>query len=410
MFSSPLSSRRFLALALVALATFCSPLLLAWLHYWRYEETLSPAKVVDRLEDTRTAIYRSAIHDNLREISLEIIRRRQPEIVVMGSSLAFDFREQYFTVPFVCAGGAMDSLSDGEAFATRLGQIAKPKIVLFVLDFWWFTADQEQHRTPISGPLDSPLFSWSQLRRPYKEMSKGSLSLVEFLGLAPLSTDSQVHNPCMGLMARREGVGRRGDGSQLNGLVFSPRAHEIYAPIRERLSRAESFVLEPGRFGPDLQIRPERIEKLQRILRVLEANSSTVVLVYPPMAPRIVEAFEQSGRHAYYFELGRKISALGREAYDFHSAREIGALPPEFSDTHHAGNVAYMRLLIEILRRNPHSALSGRIETALVTDWVNRFQGKTVAVLQNDRIPADETDFLDLRRETFPVSEPHKSK
>jgi len=396
MSSKRFTPRQFLFVLLGLVFLLCSPLLLSYRFLKQNGETLSPVEIVDRLQANPEAYYRSAMHDNLRETALEILKRRQPEVVALGSSLSFDFREEYFSSSFGCGCGVMDSLSDGEVFVQKMLEVSHPKVVLFVLDFWWFTDDEVRPRGELA-PLDqSPRFSFSKLKQPYKLIGKKQLTVSQFLGFEPLPSSPVVANPAIGLMAEEDNVGRRFDGSQLNGIVFSERAKEFYAPVREYFTDAKNFVLKPGRFGPDRKVHPERIALLQRLVKQMEDAGAHVVLLYPPMAPPIAQAMAESGRHEYISELGKQLKALGFEAYDFHSPQALGIPTSEYSDTHHAGNTAYMRLLAEIVRQHPESPLAKRVKRDEIIQRIEQFKGTTVAVLEKDRIQAAETDFLGL--------------
>jgi len=383
---------------LLLLALFCSPLLLSYRFLRQYGETLSPAQVVEQLERNPELFYRSAMHDDLRETALEVLRRRQPEVIALGSSLPLYFREEFFTTPFACAAGVMDSLNDGETFVRRMRDVARPKLVLFVLDFWWFTDAEVRFRGLINAPEQKPRLSFAKLRLPYKLLGRRQITLSQFLGFDTIPAEPAVANPPLGLMARLEGVGRRGDGSELNGLVFTRRAQDFYEPIRRHFAKADEFVMQPGRFGPDLKIRPERVETLRRIIQRLEEHGAKVILIYPPMAPPIAAAMERSGHHAHFLELGRQILKLGPEAYDFHSPSALGIPVSEFADTHHAGNNAYMRLLARILEQRPDSPLSRHVNNAQNAKWIERYEGTTVTVFNKDRIKVAEQDFLNLGR------------
>ncbi|MEQ1748228.1 MAG: hypothetical protein ABL974_02315, partial [Prosthecobacter sp.] len=259
----------------------CSPLLLSYRFLQKYGETLSPSKIVDEMELHPETYYRSVMHDNLRETALELLRRRQPEIIALGSSLSYAFRQEFFTDSFGCGCGVMDSISEGEAFVDKLIESARPKIVLFVLDFWWFTDPLVIQRPGMTPVTESPRFSFSQLRVPFKQLTSGQITFSQLLGLAPLPAKEIVQNPPLGLMANLDNVGRRLDGSQLNGLVFTSRAREFYAPIRDRLASPEKFIMQPGRFGPDLSIHDDRLAVLDRTTKKLRDHGAHVILIYP---------------------------------------------------------------------------------------------------------------------------------
>lgn len=381
---------------LLALALMCSPLLLSYNYLRLNEETLSPAQIAKLLQNDPDSYYRSAMHDNLRELALEQLRLRQPEIIALGSSLSYDFRQEYFESKFGCGCGAMDSITEGEEFVDQLTRVIRPKLALFVLDFWWFTDESVQRRPPAAPATESPLFSFSKLRLPFKQWSKGLINWRELAGMEALPLSAAVRNHSMGLMARLEQVGERPDGSQLKGIVFNPRSLEFYAPLRKSLADADAFIMQPGRFGPDLRIHEERLLILARAAKKLQDHGTHVVLIYPPMAPQIVAAMRRSGHHAHFFDLPAKIAQLGFEFYDLHSPLALGIQPGEFSDTHHAGNTAYMRLLIEIVKTSPGSPVARFVDVKRLSKMTEAFRGTTVAVFEHDHVEVAELDFLGL--------------
>lgn len=400
-----LPPKRFLCVLFGALVFFCSPLLVSYRYLRQYGETLSPSQIVDELQSSPDTYYRSAMHDNLRETALEILRRRQPEVIALGSSLSFDFREEYFTSSFGCGCGVMDSASEGELFVDELIQVIQPKIVLFTLDFWWFSdpvAPQRPGLTPVS---DAPLFSFSKLCMPFKQIQNGEITIAEFFGFTPILPTPGIEKRPVGLMATLESVGRRPDGSQFNGKIFTDQAWDFYAPVRKRLASPLEFVMTPGRFGPDLAIHEDRIETIRRAIKKLQAHGAHVILIYPPMAPSMVSAMEKSGHHDHFFKLPQKLEALGTEFYDFHAPDSVGIEPGEFADTHHAGNTAYMRLLTAILKRNPTSPLSQIVDQDKLEQWIQNYRGTTVAVFEHDRIRVAETNFLGLD-----LAKPHSTQ
>jgi hypothetical protein len=396
MFSKTLSPRWFLISLLLFLFLFSSPLLLSYRFLNQYGETFSPAEIGAALEQRRDSYYRSAMHDDLRETALELLRRRQPEIIALGSSLSYDLREEYFKTSFGCGCGVMDSISEGETFVDHLVHVARPRLVIFVLDFWWFTDTLRAKRQKIAPALEKPYFSFSQLSLPFKLLSRGSITFNHFIGITPFPSTRIIQNPPLGLMATIDNIGRRVDGSQFNGLVFTERAWDFYSPARERLADPDKFIMIPGRFGPDLSIREDRLLVLKRTVEKLENCGAHVILIYPPMAPQIVLSMKRSGHHQHFFGLADKIRDLGFEFYDFHDPELLGIQPGEFSDTHHAGNTAYMRLLRAVAEKNPLSPLSQLIDPARLNSLTQAYRGTTVAVLERDHVDVAETDFLGI--------------
>ena len=55
-----------------------------------------------------------------------------------------------------------------------------------------------------------------------------------------------------------------------------------------------------------------------------------------------------------------------------------------------------MRILREILRRNPESHLAEYVDAGWLDENIERFKGKTVATFDAERYLTHEFDFLDL--------------
>ena len=109
-----------------------------------------PLSDVVRTQHERNLIYGSGIHDVRRELKMEIIKFRQPEIVALGSSRPLDFRQEYFTQPFACACQAMDTLVEGQSFVDKMLTVHQPRVVIFALDHWWFTGVRDFDRDTLA--------------------------------------------------------------------------------------------------------------------------------------------------------------------------------------------------------------------------------------------------------------------
>ena len=173
-----------------------------------------------------------------------------------------------------------------------------------------------------------------------------------------------------------------------------------YRNSRSAIVEASTRVLVPGgRYGPDQLVRPERIATLQKILDVLRFHGSEIILVIPPIVPQIIDAWETTGRHEFMPTLETAIGKLATgiyEFYSFHDPRHLDSGVCEFADTRHGGNTLYMRMLREILRRNPESHLAEYVDVGWLDESIDRFKGKTVATFDAERYLTHEFDFLDL--------------
>lgn len=359
---------------------------------------LIPLAPLVRLQRESHAVYGTGLHDNRREHRLEIIRQRQPEVIALGSSTVLDMRQEYFTVPFACACQAMDSIDDGEVFVDAMLRVAKPKLVLFGLDFWWFTTRRPQFRGPLRAD-GAVQMTRSKLMRPTDWLRDGTLSFGDYLrllgGERKLS-DATAH-PKLGVMAIKWSLGIRADGSEMSGIRLTPEAFRFYAKARAEIADADAFVLRnPGtRYGPDNALVPERMAALRRVLERLGAAGAKTVLFLPPVAPPLVKAMAASGRHGYLRELDRQLAALGVEYYNFHDPATLGAADLcEFADHQHSGNTMHMRMLRAMAQRAPASPVAAVIDRQRIAEGIERFAGRTLAAFESELERTAEVDYL----------------
>lgn len=139
---------RFLAWFAATLAVLAIVPALNYLVILRSGE-MTPLPDLVREQQRSGAVYGTGLHDVRGEHPLEIARQRRPEIVVLGSSRALDQRQEFFTRPFTCACGLLDSIDDAETYVEAFLKVVRPQLVLLSLDFWWFTTRQPQRVKPL---------------------------------------------------------------------------------------------------------------------------------------------------------------------------------------------------------------------------------------------------------------------
>ncbi len=358
-------------------------------------------QIVRALHETG-AIYGTALHDVRGELPLEIVRQRQPEIIALGSSRALDFRQEYFTRPFACACGGMDSIEDGEAYAAAVLEHSRPRLVLLALDFWWFTIDEPQRRGPMD-PEAAGQLTRAKVLRPVEWLWEGTISPLEYLRLlgGERNLFAAVPRPKIGVMAIKRGIGMRADGSILQGVRLAPEGIAYYAPMREQVQQARQFVMTEARrrgahtrFGPDNELVPERLAALDRVVATLKAGGARVILILPPVAPPVAKAMAESGRHTFLADLDRALRQRGLEYHNFHDPASLRSDVCEFADAYHAGNVTYMRMLRAMLRARPSSPLAAYVDRARIDAAIARYAGRTIAPFEADGELPPEVDIL----------------
>ena len=187
---------------------------------------------------------------------LERYRRRQPAILILGSSRMLQARDRFFTkAPEAVynAAGPGWGLPTIIQFYERLPQ--PPEIVLLGIDQFWFNAD-----LPLSTAPDAALeadFGWDSIRQATVETTHrllgGELTIAQILAGA----DPVYARRGLGLRALQSSFGYRADGSLQQGLLIESRQMQA-AHVAAALTDFEDNV----RFAPASRINQTALDLL----------------------------------------------------------------------------------------------------------------------------------------------------
>lgn len=393
------AARRYLWALLGISALGVLPLAASWLFLLQAGELREPRAVARWLQRSG-GLYGTALHSNARQVALSIYVERRPEVIALTSSRGTEFRQEFFTAPFSCACMMMSDLEEGDQFLDAIESVHVPKLVILGLDYWWFSKTNDYTGTAPLG-FGSPVpVSRHDVLAPYQWILEGKLSVSDFLSVlvgrrdrSPLSRE-----PKLGVQAIKKSFGTRPDGSWSDlSVAANVDLHPQYQRWSEMIRRPALILEEKaGRYAPDQELDETRLDELAALVDRFRAHGATVVLLLLPIADPVVAEMERTGRYAFISALRQRLPGYGDEFYDFHDPREFGGDVCEFQDVHHGGNALYARMLKTVLERNPHSALAGVVDHAVVADVAERFAGRVAATFGEERPAFRETDFLAL--------------
>lgn len=362
------------------------------LFLWRAGEFMPLRDIVER-QLKSGAIYGSAIHEDGFAYKLELAAAMAPEIIALGSSRILQFRQDVFDTTFVNAGRAMIVPAEGQKFMAALAPRHKPKIIIIGLDFWWFNPNRsDPHRRARNASLDLAALRLAESWFWQGKVSPSDLWRVAVLGdlRNPLSERDNI-----GVAAIKRGNGYRADGSRDYGLRYAGRDPTFddqgFANTLGRVKRAEAqFVYGQSTDG-------KVFGEIKEFLRYLEHVEITPIIVLPPLSRRVLDAMQRRGAdYGYFAEMRKFASGLKIEAYDFTEPESLGAGDCEFVDGFHGGEVVYMRMLAEILKRNPASALAPYLNAADLVRTIQQAGGHVLSQQSARQYALAESDFLQL--------------
>ncbi|NKB50509.1 MAG: hypothetical protein GKS02_14225 [Alphaproteobacteria bacterium] len=357
-------------------------------------------KDVAQYQQSTGALYGTGLHDINPEHRLEIIEARRPEIIALGSSRAGYFRQEFFTERFACACLVMSSIHDAPAFVSEMLSRHMPKLVLWNIDFWWFGGTRRAARAEQQNE-GSVSLTRQKITKPFVWLRDGTISFAEYFEIlvGNRSLNSITHYDKLGVRAVMQSVGTRSDGSTLHGAwTYGLRNDETVISNRRRLNSPNVILdVAKGGYAPDQNFRSEEFQILADTIGTLERAGVRVILMLPPVAPPIQRVMTESGRYRFVDSLSDKLGQLGVEYYDLRDSASYGSTVCEFLDIHHAGNTVYLRMLSEIVTRNPNSVLAGYVDVDWLKRSIGEFNGLIVAQFDTTKYGMVERDLYGFR-------------
>lgn len=388
-----LKPRSYLVVFCALAALLLAPLAVPAFFLFQAGEFSSAASVARWLV-RNDGIYGTALNNNLREISFALYEMRKPDILVMSSSRGVDFRKEFFRGSFGCACSIMSNIEEGQQFADHISSF--PRVVIFGLDYWWFSKTDDHSTVPWKGIGQRPPVTRPAIKSVYGWISERKITMADvglvMLGLRQLSLLSS--EPKLGIQAIVNANGTRADGtwSPLGTASASERTAD-YAHMDELVVQPSLILREKaGRYSPDQQLDDERIAQLGKLVRTFESKGSKAVLMLLPIIPPVVDEMKATGRYTFIDELRERLSSLGVEYYDAFDPRKFGGSTCEFKDPHHGGNALYAKMLLESAKSHP--IIASIVNLDVVRDVASRFAGHIVATIGTEKRSFHEVDFL----------------
>jgi hypothetical protein len=385
--------RSYLIAFCVVAALLLGPLAASALFLFQAGE-LSSATSVARWLVRNDGIYGTALNNNLREISFALYQERKPEILVMSSSRGVDFRKEFFRGSFGCACSIMSNIEEGQQFADHISSF--PKVVIFGLDYWWFSKTDDHDTVPWKGLGAQPAMNRPAIESVYQWIGERKITPADAISVmaglrqrSPLSSE-----PKLGVQAIINANGTRNDGT------WSPLGTASAAERTPDYAAMDALVVHPdlilrekaGRYSPDQQLDDNRVEQLRKLIQTFESQGSKVVLMLLPIVPTIVDEMKANGRYKFIDELRERLASLGVEYYDAFDPRKFGGSTCEFKDPHHGGNALFAKMLLASAK--PDSIIASVINPDVVRDVASRFSGRIVATIGTESKAFREVDFL----------------
>jgi hypothetical protein len=356
----------------------------------RAGEMTGPISAAQRQAETGEK-YGAALVYRPFAFKLERYRQIQPEVLLVGSSRVMPFAGEAFSATVYNSGGAANNLDQAIAFVDAALGVHRPHAILLGLDYWWFNPNRDDEIDTTSQDSDEIELSLSQLRAPIDWMLAGKVTPGAFLAaLSPFYTAPEG----IGALAQFEHQGWDKHGRYDYGDLFDGSMKsddEQFERTLERLRKAKAS----SKFSVAVEPSAPALAKLQGLIDRLQADGIEITLLLPPVAPPVLAQLTGTPENTLMPALWPALHGMGVPVIDVQDPATINSAPCEFIDGFHGGEVTYLRILDQIVRRE-----GGILAQAIDHETVRRLIASNAGHARIDELrPEDmapEIDFLAL--------------
>jgi hypothetical protein len=305
----------------------------------------------------RPFVFLTEFSDHTFRLKIDAARRLRPEILIMGSSRANQWRSAMFRpATFYNAGNSIFAIGDFPRALEALGDY-HPRVIIFSIDYFTFvpafdSVYRNQSRDEL-GRVGSP----EQIR-----IVKGILKEALHDPMAFLPRRHIV--PTLGLSAAKTDTGARIDGSYQYGAVIHGTARFDAEATAAQVRKGDQWPVPPAPHMDDgLRREFERFTELAR------RKGIALVGVTMPFVPQVLNAMEQSPAYGAWRQFDSAqtkqwIRGQGVLYFDFTRLQDFAGKDNEFVDPFHPTETAYLRALLAMLREPAFRALVPDMDAA----------------------------------------------
>jgi hypothetical protein len=368
--------------AVIAAVFFCFAVLslIGRAYLWQTNDHIS-AETLAEQHLAMGGVLGSRVH-GLREVKRLAYRKLAPKIVAVGTSRATNFRHYFFNDKFYNLAGALrHSVIRYKSDLIELKQVFftenKPHYVILTIDYWSYTKETVEDVSAWRTHL-LQLKGGSRLRSIYiplySAVNANPNSLKNLLSVASgMAERPRIDIPLHGAVAMEKHRGTLPDGSQF--IFRSPSLKQRFQDDLANLANKSP----PSRpYRRNMQPAPELISGLAEGIEELEELGIEVIVIAPPVAPRILTEMNLAPNDFEYVKEVRELlsNALPR-FHDMHDPSRYGSSDCEFEDGVHGGEVTYLRMLLAIHDAGP-TVLDHIFNAPLARELIAAHQGLTV--------------------------------
>lgn len=325
------------------------------------KEHYQPIKVIKMQSSIlKPVLFGQAYTDEMAYYKLNMVKEKNPQVVVLGTSRVMTFRSKFFKdeYRFVNAGGGITRINHFRIFLDNIPEENYPELLIIGLDQYFFNENWDDlkdddykdnkiyvgnEQSPIGIFLNSE--KWLTIfKKIVKDLISRKYSIKDIFD----SNDSIIS---IGLNAIINNNGFLNDGSYRYGEIISnPENAEDYK-YKDTYTRIEKGI---RRFEYGDEVNKNALEELELFLKDCQEKGINVIGFLPPYAHEIFEKMRDMREdYQYLFKLYNLINPIfekySYEFYDFSDIHSFGGTDNETIDGFHGSEKANLKLFIKII-------------------------------------------------------------
>lgn len=287
-----------------------------------------------------------AYSDQSKDYKLNEILTRKPEVLAVGTSRVLQIRNFFFKQPesFFNGGRVISKIGDLPCLTEEWDKHHyKPKAIILGLDQYFFNEKWDnlkggcEYNTKVS---ELNMLSKSSLD-VYSDLADGKIQIKN------IAESYHRH----GLTAIMTNAGYRTvDGSYYYGKAihdFKKGINVSFDDMEKRIARGKN------RFEWGAEVNEDAITILKSFVNYCDHNNIKLIMFIPPYPTSIYKRMVDSGKYGYILKLDSALRANNLRVHNFSSLDAVGSKDDEAVDGLHGSEVAYLRLIQELCKREP---------------------------------------------------------
>jgi hypothetical protein len=287
-----------------------------------------------------------AYSDQSKDYKLNEILTRRPEVLAVGTSRVLQIRSFFFKQPetFFNGGRVISRVGDLPCLIEEWNRNKyTPKVIILGLDQYFFNENWDN----LKGGCE-----YNTKMSELNMLSKSSLDVYADLidGKIQLKSIAQSYHR-YGLTAIMSDAGyRTTDGSYYYGKIiqdFKKGINISFKDMEKRIERGKN------RFEWGDEVNENAVKVLKSFIDYCANKNIELVMFIPPYPTSIYKRMIDTGKYGYILKLDSALNANNLRVHNFSSLETIESKDDEAIDGLHGSEVAYLRLIQELCKREP---------------------------------------------------------